>query len=308
MALVLIALYAAGASQSVSGETIKRTIEGGMDVEITYPDTIVAGRDFTVSFLIQNNGWEDKEQVKFLFSPDDAIISAVKSINAGKITAGGSYGETVDFGIRPDASAGAYFLNLDYSQVLLENNETPREALHTNIAIMLNVRESAEVSIHTITPESIFAQAEFPFMIEIISKDEDLRDITVEIIPPRDVGFRGETLHTFSSIKRGEPLSITSRIITPPNEIQTEYKVPFQVLVRYTDDADETHEDSQTVSLVLRPRAFMELATDGGIWIGDFFIAPYVSLGTIIGVPAGAILSLIIRRKTKESKTERRAK
>ena len=39
-----------------------------------------------------------------------------------KITAGGSYGETADFRISSDASTGAHFLNLDYSQILLENN------------------------------------------------------------------------------------------------------------------------------------------------------------------------------------------
>ncbi|MDX1532971.1 MAG: hypothetical protein R3230_02050, partial [Nitrosopumilaceae archaeon] len=130
----------------------------------------------------------------------------------------------------------------------------------------------------------------------------DLKDVRIEIIPPKDIEFRGETLHTFSSIQKGEPLSITSRIITPSDEIQTEYKVPFQIIVTYQDDVGEQKEDSKTVSLVLRPRTFMELTTDGGIWIGDFFIAPYVSLGTVIGIPAGALLSLLIRRKTQEPK------
>ena len=51
----------------------------------------------------------------------------------------------------------------------------------------------------------------------------------------------------------------------------------------------------------------MELTTDGGIWIG-IFIAPYVSLGTIIGIPAGALLSLIIRRKTQGPKKRKKSK
>ena len=46
----------------------------------------------------------------------------------------------------------------------------------------------------------------------------------------------------------------------------------------------------------------MELTSDGGIWIGDFFIAPYVSIGTIVGIPAGTILSLIIRRAQNKKK------
>ncbi len=58
----------------------------------------------------------------------------------------------------------------------------------------------------------------------------------------------------------------------------------------------------------MRPRTFMELTTDGGIWIGDFFIAPYVSLGTVIGIPAGAAISLLIRRSQKTKKRKRKTK
>ena len=303
----MIAFTMIGFVPWISAESIKQTMDGGMDIEITYPSTVVIGRDFGISFLIQNNGWEDKEKVMFLFNPDDAIIPIGKDkIRIDKITAGSSYGETASFRISTNASIGPHFLNLDYSHILLENNDTPREATHTNIAIIMNIKEQAKVNIHTVTPESIFSQAEFPFTVEIISEDIELKDVEIKLIPPKDIEFRGETLHTFSSIQKGQPLSITSRIITPSEEVQTEYKIPFQVLVRYTDDIGEEKEDSKTISLILRPRTFMELTTDGGIWIGDFFIAPYVSLGTIIGIPAGALLSLIIRRKTQEPKKRKR--
>ena len=79
-------------------------------------------------------------------------------------------------------------------------------------------------------------------------------------------------MHSFSKIEKNIPVGITSRIITPTEEVNTEYKLPFEIIVQYTDDIGEQKEDSQTVSVVLRPRTFMELTTDGGIWIGDFFI------------------------------------
>lgn len=76
-------------------------------------------------------------------------------------------------------------------------------------------------------------------------------------------------------------------------------------MVSYKDDLGDEKTDSQTVSLLLRPRTFMELTTDGGIWVGDFFIAPYVSLGTVIGIPAGALLSLAIRKSQKKKKKKK---
>ena len=291
---------------SVDAAIIKLTMEGSMDIQITHPDSAIIDRTILISFLVENNGWEDKQDVIFVFSPDDVIIPIDDNeIQIDKISAGGSYGETVDFRILSDASPGSHFVNLEYSQVLLANNEEPQPPTHANIAIPILLKEQPRVTIHTVTPESLFTNAEFPFTIEIISEDIDINDVKLEIVSPKDIDFRGETLHTFSSIQQNVPISVTSRIITPSQEISTQYKVPFQVMVTYTDDVGQEKTDSKTISLVMRPRTFMELTTDGGIWIGDFFIAPYVSLGTIIAIPAGTIISLAIRRKYYDKKPRR---
>ncbi len=208
-----------------------------MDIQISFPDTAIVDRIISVSVLVENNGWEDKQNVIFVFNPDDAIIPVEKNdITINKISAGGSYGETIDFQIKSDASLGDHFLNVDYSQVLLVNNEEPKEPTHTSIALSILVKEQPKVIIHTITPESIFTNAEFPITVEIISEDTDLDDVSLQIIPPKNIEFRGETLHTFSSIQKGVPVSVTSRIITPNQEINTQYNIPFQIIVSYTDD------------------------------------------------------------------------
>ena len=301
--LFVVAIPAADAA------TIKQTMEGGMDVEITHPDVVVVDRTITISFLVKNNGWEDKQDVTFTFSPSNSIIPIEKdSIQIEKIAAGGSYGETIDFRIASDASLGSHFLNLEYSQVLLANNEEAQPPTQTNIAVPILIKDQPKITIHTVTPESLFTNAEFPFTVEIISEDIDISDVRLEIIPPKDIDFRGETLHTFSSIQKNVPISVTSRIITPSQEINTQYNVPFQVIVTYTDDVGEENSDSKTVSLIMRPRTFMELTTDGGIWVGDFFIAPYVSLGTVIGIPAGAILGVVIRKKYYVAKPKKKKK
>jgi len=294
---------------NAEAETINQTMEGGMDIKITYPSKAIIDRTISISFLVENNGWEDKQDVIIIFGSSNTIVPIQKNeIRIDKISAGGSYGETVDFKIISDASPGSHFLNLEYSQVLLANNEEPQPPAQTNIAVSILIKEQPKVTIHTITPESLFSNAEFPFTVEIISEDVDINDVRLEIIPPSDVDFRGETLHTFSSIQQNVPVSVTSRIITPSQEINTEYKIPFQVIVSYLDDIGQEETDSKTISLLMRPRTFMELTTDGGIWIGDFFIAPYVSLGTIIGIPAGAIFSLALRKKFSDSKKSKRKK
>lgn len=289
-------------------ETVKLSQDGGMEIEIVHPDSVLNERTFSISFLIQNNGWESKQNIILkLTNPDDAFTPvAEETIRIEELTSSSSFGTTLDYVVHKDATEGTHFINIDYSQVLLSNNVDPMPQTQMNIAIPIEVLNRPEIVIETITPESIFAKSEFSIQATITSNDIDLEDITLEIIAP-DIEFRGDTFYKLSSLEKQTPYTISAELITPVENVTTEYTIPVKVILTYTDDLGETNTSTQSMPLLLRPKTFMELTNDGGIWIGDFFIAPYVSIGTIVGIPAGTILSLIIRRsqnKKKESSTK----
>ncbi len=299
--LATITFYGADAA------TIKQTMEGAVDVTITHPDSVIVGRNFTISALVQNNGWEDKQDIKFvLASPDDSILVNNGTLVIDRLSTGGSYGGTIVLKSANQAQIGTHYLNALYSQILLSHNETPLPATQKNIAIPIEIKKLPEVQINTSAPESIFTNAEFPFDVEIISKDIDIQNVLVEIKLPNDISFRGQTTHTFSTIAKNTPLTVHSQIVTPASEVTLEHKLPFEVSVKYTDDAGTERTISKIVSLLLRPRTFMEFTTDGGLWIGGFFLAPYVSIGTLIGIPGGALFSLLIHRLQKKNSKKRK--
>jgi len=285
-------------------ETIKQTMEGSLDLEINHPDSVINGRTFSVSILLKNNGWEDKQEISIvLTNPDGSIVPVDNNeIKVDRLSTGGSYGRTIDFKVLLDASQGTHFLNVLYSQVLVSNNEDPLAPTSSNIAIPIIVEDQPKVTIHTITPEAIFPNAQFLFEVEVLSEHIDIIDVSIQVIAPQNIEFVGEVTHSFSSIEAGIPVSITSQIKTPQENISTEQKIPFEVIVSYTDDLGNEITNSKTSTLILRPRTLMEITIDGGIWIGDFFIAPYVSIGTLIGIPAGTLFSIAIRRRLDKKK------
>ena len=289
-------------------ETVKLSQDGGMEIEIVHPDSVLNERTFSISFLIQNNGWESKQNIILkLTNPDDAFTPvAEETIRIEELTSSSSFGTTLDYVVHKDATEGTHFINIDYSQILLSNNVDPMPQTQMNIAIPIEVLNRPEIVIETITPESIFTKSEFSIQATITSSDIDLEDITLEIIAP-DIEFRGDTFYKLSSLEKQTPYTISAELITPVENVTTEYTIPVKVILTYTDDLGETNTSTQSMPLLLRPKTFMELTNDGGIWIGEFFIAPYVSIGTIVGIPAGTILSLLIRRsqnKKKESSTK----
>ncbi|MGQ0605720.1 MAG: hypothetical protein ACT4OD_02035 [Candidatus Nitrosotenuis sp.] len=306
IALIGIAVLFCDIAQA-NAATIKQTMDGAMDLSIEYPDSVIIGRDFTVSVFIQNNGWEDKQDISFLVqTQSEFIVAKNQTLLIDRLSKGGSFGGTLEFSTSTRSELGTHYLNAIYSQVLLSNNETPQLPLQKNIALPIILKNVPEVQLNTITPTSIFPNAEFPFDIEINSKDIVLKDITVQILAPSDITIRGQTSHTYSVIEKNTPLFIHTTITTTPEEITSEHKIPFEVTISYTDDSGQTQTISKSVSLLLRPRTFMEFTTDGGVWLGNFFLAPYVSVGTIVGIPAGALFSLMIHRLQKKKRAKKK--
>jgi hypothetical protein len=292
----------------VEAEVLKHTMEGSLDLEINYPKSVLSGRIFSISFLLTNNGWEDKQEIGLIITNPDGSITVLNNsdIKVDRLSTGGSYGRTIDFQVSPDANEGTHFLNVLYTQVLLSNNVEPLEPKSSNIAIPILVKDQPIVSIHTATPETIFPNAEFPFEVEVLSEDIDINDVSIRIIVPQNIEFVGELVHRFSIIQSKIPMSISSQIKTPQENISTDQKIPLEVIVSYTDDLGNEISDSKTIQLVLRPRNMMEITIDGGVWIGNFFIAPYVSIGTIVGIPAGTLFSIVIKRSLEKKKKIKR--
>lgn len=291
-------------------ETLRQSMEGGMDLEITYPDSVMNERMFSIAILLQNNGWENKQDISFTLSnPDGAFISqGENTIIIDELTTTSSFGTTIDYQVSKTANEGSHFLNIDYTQILVSNNVDPMEPTQTNIALPITVFGEPVVVIQTVTPESIFSNSEFTFETTVLSEDIDLKDVTVQIITPDDIEFRGDTSYVISLLEKQEPYTVTAEMITPTKDVTMEHTIPVKVLVSYTDDLGEENTETQSVPLLLRPKMFMEVTNDWGIWIGDFFIAPYVSVGTIVGIPAGTILSLLIRNAQNKKKKQTKSK
>ena len=291
-------------------ETLKQSMDGGMDLEITYPDLVMPQRTFSITLLLQNNGWENKQDILFTLSNPDSVFVSIGDniITIDELTTTSSFGTTIEYKVTDIANEGVHFLNIDYTQVLVSNNIDPMEPTQTNIALPIFVSREPIILIETITPESIFSNSEFTFETTVLSEDIDIKDVTVQIITPGDIEFRGDTSYVISLLEKQEPYTVTAEMITPIEDVTMEYTIPVKVLVSYTDDLGEEKTETQSVPLLLRPKMFMEITNDWGIWIGDFFIAPYVSIGTIVGIPAGTILSLMIRRTQNKKKKRKKLK
>lgn len=252
---------------------------------ITYPEGVVRGSDFSISILIENLGSYDRENITMKMDFPQGIFSSENEVKYSfeRIADDSSYGKSFSFRNLPNSTLGQQFINVDLSHI-----DTTNEIRYYSSALPITIIKEPKVIIKTKVPSSIYSDAEFPFIVEIESQGSSLRDVSVTIIPPDEITFRGQTLHTFSSIDRDTPISLRAELVTASQEtIGYEHYIPFQIIVEYTDETDTERTTSKTISLLLRPKTFFEFGAEGGFWIGDFYFTPTISIGTFIGIPVG---------------------
>ena len=116
---ILLSLIVFGAFTiipSVYSELITQTMEGSMDLEITYAESVMIGRTFSVSIHLQNNGWENKQDISFDISNPDGSFKPLgdEKIIIDELTTTSSFGTTLDYKVSKDVTVGTHFLNISY--------------------------------------------------------------------------------------------------------------------------------------------------------------------------------------------------
>ena len=121
----------------VNAEDVTETFEGGMDLQITYPESVMIGRTFSVSIHLENNGWENKQDISFAITNPDFTFKILgdDTITIEELTTTSSFGTTLDYEVSKNTNEGIHFLNVSYSQVLVSNNVDPMPATKTAIAL-----------------------------------------------------------------------------------------------------------------------------------------------------------------------------
>ena len=267
------------------------------EAHITYPSGVILGQQFTISFFVENESSADKTNIVISMDGQEYFKPlGGTQFTIPRLAGFGDFGKTFDFVVPTNATVGKQYINLNF---------TIGEGDFFNTSLGISISKEPQLVIRTQSPDSIFTDAEFPFELEIESEGSDLTDVTIQIIPPDEINFRGEKLHTFSSIKKNTPIGFTSQLVTIGHgEVDTEHYLPFTIIVNYTDDSGNQKTISETTSVLLRPRSHFEWGPNAGLWIGDFYLAPTLSIGTFVGPPLGLILGLLIKRR-KKKKTRR---
>ena len=279
-------------------EAVEKYVEvsAGNYLTVTYPETVIKNEKFNISFLLSNSYARSNLSLSINASNNVFNIEDTHNFLLEELARGSTFGKTITVTTSNDVTAGIHYVNIEYRI---------KENLLSNVAIPINILAEPNITIEMQVQEHIYTNAEFPFTVSIQSDNIVLNNVTIRIIPPKEIEFRGNTVYTISHIDVIKPVEFKSMLVTPSEtELDHEHRIPFQVTVEYVDHNGMLNSKSEVVMVLLRQKNIFEFNSDGGFWLGPIYVAPSISYGVIFSILGTSLWAYKkIRKKRAKRKT-----
>jgi hypothetical protein len=170
-------------------------------------------------------------------------------------------------------------------------------------AIRFNAQSNPILSFDIQAPSNVFSGEPFPIKGSI--KNQGIKAQAVQItISSQDVNLEGKKSFLLSSLDSGKS-SDFEFLVNTPKDLDIPVHAVIHVNGTYLDEQNKSHLIQDSINIFTRNRGMLEIGDANGIWLGTFFIAPVVGVGTIVSSAIGFFIFLWHfknRKKHKKSK------
>jgi hypothetical protein len=171
-------------------------------------------------------------------------------------------------------------------------------------AVELNVQSIPILVLHADATDSIFAGEPFSIKGTIKNQGYDAQNIQITV-DSTQVELEGNKLHSFTNLDAGKAESFEF-VLKTPKDLAIPTDMTISISTSYFDKYGKEYNLEDSLNVFVRQRGILEIGGAEGIWVGDFFIAPVVGVGTIVSSVIGFLVFLWhMKNKKKQKRTEK---
>ena len=192
--------------------------------------------------------------------------------------------------------AAEYFIKGFFDEKPVKNTLTK--------AVEFNVQLKPILILDVVAPDSVFAGEPFSIRGTIKNHGDDAKNIQI-VVDSKQVALEGKKTFSLTSLDAGKTENFEFVVQTPKI-----LSVPTHMIVNidtsYVDKSGNVYNQEDSINVFARLRGMLEIGGAQGVWIGDFFIAPVVGIGTIVSSVIGFLIFLWhMKNKKKQKKSKR---
>lgn len=279
-------------------------IDPNLQITLEYPDVIKQREKFVLSSIIKATADQISNITVSISSPE--LNFANNTFSVAKLAKDSSFGNNFELETKNNTPDGRFVVNIQisyYIKGLFDANPIRNTSTH---AFYLNAQSSPILSFDIQSPNNVFSGE--PFSIKATIKNQGAKAQNVQVIAySDDISLEGKKSFLLSSLDPGQSTNIEFMINTP-KDLDIPTHATIHINGTYFDDLNQSHSIQDSVNIFARHRGILEIGDANGIWVGTFFIAPVVGVGTIVSSAIGFFIFLWHFRNRKKQKKNRKQK
>ncbi len=276
--------------------------DSNIQVITEYPDILTPQDEFDLSSVVKTTADQVSNITLTISSPELDITQNHFHIDSlpKDSTLGNNFIAKVKQGT-PDGLFLAnvevqYFIKGFFDQKPIKNSLTK--------AIEFNSQSKPLLVLNAQAQDDIFAGEPFSIKGAITNQGSNAQNIELDA-DSSQVKLEGKKIYSLTNLQAGKS-SDFEFLLQTPKDLSVPIHANIHLNGTYTDKSGKAYSLEDSLNVFVRQRGMLEIGAPGGLWLGNFFIAPVVGVGTIVSTVIGFLIFLWHHFKHK--KTQKRTR
>ena len=273
--------------------------DANIDVTINYPDVVTQGNEFVLSSVVKTKADQMSNITISISSPEIEISQ--NQFNIQSLPRDSTLGNNFNMKIKPESPDGKFLTNVSVEYFIRGFfDEKPVKNILTK-AIELNVQSKPILLLDLNAPDSVFAGEMFSVKGTVRNQGYNAQNIKI-ITDSDQVALDGKKIYSLTNLDAGKTENFEF-ILQTPKDLTIPTDVTINVSTSFFDESGKEYTIEDSLKVFTRQRGILEIGGSEGIWVGNFFIAPVVGVGTIVSSVIGfLIFAWHLKNKKKQKR------
>ena len=269
-----------------------------LQVTLNYPDIVKHGNGFVLSTVVKATADQISNITVTASSPELDISQSTFFLD--KLAKDSTFGNNFQAVVKNTTPDGTFVTNIEIEYFIKGYFDSQPVKHAITQAFQFDAESKPSLTFDLQTPNNIFSGEQFSVKGTVKNQGTDAQNIQIGL-DSQEIDLEGKKSLSISSLPSGKTSDFEFVVQT-----QKEIGAPKQFTVHlggtYSDDSGKTYPVDNSFNIFVRQRGILEIGDANGIWLGNFFIAPVVGVGTIVSSVIGFFIFVWHYRNKKKAK------
>ncbi len=272
-----------------------------LSLTMDYPDILSQGTEFVISSVVKANVDQISNITVTVSCPDLQIQQG--GFHIDKLAKDSTFGNNFNATVRNGVPDGTFVANIDleyYVKGLFDSQPVRHSVMQT---AQFEVASKPLLALDLQAPSDVFSGEPFSIKGTIANKGSEMHDLLLSAYSS-EVRLSGMKSLSITDLEPGKSTDFEF-LVSTQKDIGDPISAVVHVNGTYSGDDGKSYSLDNSFNVFVRHRGLFEIGDANGIWVGQFFIAPVVGVGTIVSSVIGFLIFLW---HYKNKKRKRRAR